>query len=282
MGARTRLTKACRSAFVWECVLVDGNMIHYRVAGPPAAPAMIHQHGFAISGTYMVPTATLLTDDFRVYVPDLPGFGRSPKPAKPMSIDELGTTLNHFMDSLGIESAVLVGNSLGCAIISELIDEAPEKVSKAVLVSLAGGVHNTPLGKALGQMLRDGLVEPPSMVSVALPDYLRFGTGRALQLFKAMTTYPAFDRLMTIPVPTMVVIGSRDPVRAPWRRISRVLSQVPPQISIVLFQGAAHSINFGHPQELAHAIRQFVAGEEIRMDAANPDGVPVLQLQRPV
>lgn len=131
-------------------------------------------------------------------------------------------------------------------------------------------------------MIRDGVKEPPGMVKVALPDYLSFGTLRALRLFKAMTEFPAFERLMAIPVPTMVVIGSKDPVRASWQRISRVLAQTPPQISIVLFQGAAHSINFSHPQELAHAIRQFVAGEEIRMDAAHDGGLPVLQLQRPV
>ena len=82
--------------------------------------------------------------------------------------------------------------------------------------------------------------------------------------------------------PLMVVIGSRDPLRPPWRRISRALAEVPPQVTIVLFQGAAHAINFSHPRELAHAIGQYVRGEEIRMDATHPDGVPVLQLQRPV
>ncbi len=50
----------------------------------------------------------------------------------------------------------------------------------------------------------------------------------------------------------------------------------------MLFQGAAHAINFTHPRELAHAIRQYVAGEEVRMEADNPSGVPVLQLKRPI
>ena len=45
--------------------------------------------------------------------------------------------------------------------------------------------------------------------------------------------------------------------------------QMPPQVTIVLFQGAAHAINFSHPRELAHAIRQFVAGEPIGMSAAH-------------
>ena len=186
------------------------------------------------------------------------------------------------MDAVGIDEAVVVGNSLGCAITSELIAQAPQKVSKAVMVGLAGGPHNRPLGKALVQMARDGVVEPPALLTVAGPDYLRFGMIRAIKLFDRMTKFPAYERFMAVPVPVMVVIGSEDPLRPPWRRISQVMHEIPPQVTIVLFQGAAHAINFTHPRELASAIRQYVAGDEVRMDADNPGGVPVLQLKRPV
>ena len=269
-------------AFSWETVQVDGHELHYRVAGPADAPAMVHLHGFAISGTYLVPTAELLSDSFRVYVPDLPGFGRSPKPAKTLGIVELGTVVSGFMDAVGVTRATVVGNSLGCAIAAELIDRAPEKVERAVMVGPAGGRHNRPLIKAITQMARDGLVEPPRLMLVAAPDYLRFGVARAITLFSEMIKYPAYERFLAMPVPVMVVIGSQDPLRPPWRRISKVLAQLPRGVSIVLFQGAAHAINFTHPRELAHSIRQYVAGEEIRMDAGHPDGVPVLQLQRPL
>jgi pimeloyl-ACP methyl ester carboxylesterase len=269
------------SPFTRKAVLVDGHWIHYRVGGPVDGPPMVHQHGFAISGTYLLPTAELLTDTYRVYIPDLPGFGRSPKPERAMGIEELAVSLGHFMDAVGIERAVLVGNSLGCAIISELVNGAPEKVSRAVMVGLAGGEHNQPLARAVGQMARDGLQEPPRLLLVAGPDYLRFGVLRALKLFALMTQFPAFDRFRALPIPVMAVIGSEDPLRPSWARIGEVMSQIPPDVSIVLFQGAAHAINFTHPRELAHAIRQFVAGEEVRMEAAHAESLPVLQLQRP-
>lgn len=268
--------------FLWRTVTVDDHEVHYRVAGPEDAPPMVHVHGFAISGNYLLPTAELLVDSFHVYVPDLPGFGRSPKPAAPLGISGLGMVLNHFMDEVGITSATLVGNSLGCAIITELIDAAPEKVERAVMVGLAGGPHNRPLVKAIGQMARDGLAEPPALMRVAAPDYLRFGPIRALKLFSKMSKFPAYQRFMSMPVPVMAVIGSEDPLRPPWRNIRRAMAEMPPGVTIVLFQGAAHAINFTHPRELAHAIRQYVAGEEVRMDANHPDGLPVLQLKRPI
>jgi pimeloyl-ACP methyl ester carboxylesterase len=150
------------------------------------------------------------------------------------------------------------------------------------MVGLAGGPHNRPLGKALVQMARDGLAEPPTLLPVAAPDYLRYGMVRAIKLFDKMTKFPAYERFMSLPVPVMVVIGSEDPLRPPWRNISRAMADLPAGVTIVLFQGAAHAINFTHPRELASAIRQYVAGDEVRMDADNPGGVPVLQLKRPV
>lgn len=186
------------------------------------------------------------------------------------------------MDALGIEQAIVVGSSLGCATTAQLIDEAPEKVSKAALDSLAGGAHNRPLGKGLVQMARDGLAEPPSLLPVAVPDYLRFGMVRAIRLFVAVTQFPAYERIVCMQVPAMVVIGSEDPVRPSWQVIARILADVPEQVAIVQFPGAEHAIKSTHPHEPSHAIRQYVAGQEVRMDLANPTGVPARQLQRPL
>lgn len=269
------------SAFTWQGVRVGEHWIRYRVGGPLDAPPMVHVHGFAISGSYLLPTAALLTDTFRVYVPDLPGFGGSPRPARSLGIDDLGDVLGGFLDAIGVESAILVGNSLGCAITTELIYDAPEKVDRAIMVGLAGGKQNQPLPRALGQMAWDGLKEPPALLTVAAPDYLRFGPIRALHLFSRMAAYPALRRFLAIPVPVLVVIGSEDPLRPSWRRIRRFLNQVPPQVRLVLLQGAAHAINFSHPRELAHVIRQYVADEPIRMDPDYDEGLPVLELLRP-
>src|SRR5436305_1095168 len=60
---------------------LDGRRLLYRTnadSPPPAdAPVLIHVHGFAISGRYLMPTAWRLAPGYRTYVPDLPGFGRS-------------------------------------------------------------------------------------------------------------------------------------------------------------------------------------------------------------
>jgi len=42
---------------------------------------------------YMIPTASVLTADFRVYVPDLPGFGDSGKPEEILNVPQLADWL---------------------------------------------------------------------------------------------------------------------------------------------------------------------------------------------
>src|SRR5690349_2655970 len=42
--------------------------------------AIVHVHGFGISGTYLEPTAAVLATRYRTFVPDLPGMGRSLRP----------------------------------------------------------------------------------------------------------------------------------------------------------------------------------------------------------
>jgi hypothetical protein len=54
-----------------------------RIAVPlDGAPAIVHVRGFGISGTYLLPTASRLAPFYQTLVPDLPGFGAQPHPAR--------------------------------------------------------------------------------------------------------------------------------------------------------------------------------------------------------
>src|SRR5215217_150543 len=158
--------------------IVDGLPLFSRIAvgaAPAGSMPLIHVHGFGISGSYLLPTARLLAPDYPSYVPDLPGYGRSHKPKKTLSIPELGHAMASYMDEMGIEKANFIGNSMGCLIIVEFAHAYPERIGKAILVSPAGGPHNQPIFRGLPQLARDSFREPIRMYQVAVPDYLHFG-----------------------------------------------------------------------------------------------------------
>ncbi|ANF32376.1 alpha/beta hydrolase [Leifsonia xyli] len=280
-SAPRRLPRRPASGLAERWTTVDGIDVFYRESmSPPDAPAMMHVHGFGLSGRYLLPTAERLADDFHTLVPDLPGFGRSGRAPHGLDIPDLARAAARFLDDRGIERATLVGNSMGCPVILEFAHHYPERIDRAVLVSPAGGVHNQPLRRAVGQLSRDGVREPPRMVTVAAPDYLRFGVPSTVRMFRALTQYPSLARLLDLSIPTLVVVGERDPLMPHHQRVREVAEQTDNHVLVVAIEGAAHAINFSHPGGLAHAIRLFMADEPIVDDPNSPGHARLWEVHR--
>lgn len=257
-------------------VIAGGTPVLVRVAeSAEPAPAIVHLHGFAISGRYMLPTAELLTGTTRTYVPDLPGFGRSPRSHADLSIDALADATAQTMDELGVERATLLGNSLGCAVLGAFAERHPARIERAVMVSPAGGPHSQPLLRAVAQLAADAPREPLSMATVAVPDYLHFGMVEALRLFVAMTRFDAVAALTGLGVPLLAVLGTRDPLLPPVGRVRQVADQLADIATVAVIKGAAHAINFSHPHELAALVDDFVHDRTLQPSPASDDRAAV-------
>jgi pimeloyl-ACP methyl ester carboxylesterase len=165
---------------------------------------------------------------------------------------------------------------MGGPVCLEVAHSAPERVAGIVLASPAGGTHNQPLGRALGQLARDARRESRELARVVLPDYLRFGPVNALQLFSELMRFPSLERLLRTPVPTLAVLGSRDPLMPPLWRVREVGRLAPPHVTIAVIHGAAHAMNFTHPAELSHVIGCWLNGNQITDDPRQPGAAEVL------
>jgi pimeloyl-ACP methyl ester carboxylesterase len=246
---------------------VDGLRIFSRVSESTAAVAdsavpIVHIHGFGISGQYLEPTARLLARHYPTYIPDLPGHGRSERPDRQPGIPELASTLAGYLDAMNIPRAVLLGNSMGCLIAAEFAHRFPDRIARGVLVSPAGGPHNQPLARAALQLARDGIREPFSLARIALPDYARFGLGNTVRAFHRMAHYPTTERLSTLPVPFLAIIGANDPLVS----VSQMKSifESPANVDLVYHFDAAHAINFSHPEALARVTHAYLQGHPLR------------------
>ncbi|MEI5584705.1 MULTISPECIES: alpha/beta fold hydrolase [unclassified Agromyces] len=260
---------------------VDGVRVFYRESvSPPDAPVMMHVHGFGLSGRYLVPTAERLADEYHTLVPDLPGFGRSGGAADALDVPDLAHAAARFLDARGIERATLVGNSMGCPVICEFAYHYPDRIDRAVLVSPAGGVFNQPLRRAMAQIGRDGPREPPRLMGVVTPDYLRFGVPSTVRMFRALTQYPSLERMLALRIPTLAVLGDRDPLIPGSKRVDEVASRTDHHVLIVQIEGAAHAINFSHPGELSHVIRLFMHDRPIVDDPDSPGHARVYEIHR--
>lgn len=261
--------------------MVQGRPIFVRL-GPevPGSIPLVHVHGFAVSGSYLLPTARALAGRATTVVPDLPGYGRSAAWGHALGLPSLAWALLEVLDALGLDRVFLIGNSMGGPLSLEVAHSAPERVAGIVLASPAGGVHNQPLGRALLQLARDVRRERPRMIPVVLPDYLRFGPVNGLHLFSELVRFPSLERLLRTPVPTLAVLGTRDPLMPPPARVREVARLAPPHVTVVMIDGAAHAMNFSHPGELAHVIGCWLDGAEITDDPGQPGVARVLPIRR--
>jgi len=271
------------SEIVWEerQVTVGEHTVYVRM-GPevPGTTPVVHVHGFGISGKYLLPTAALLSKRWTNLVPDLPGYGRSPKPPRVLGIRSLAKVLIGVLDALELDRVVLLGNSMGSPVSLEVAHQVPDRVAGVVLVSPAGGIHNQPFARAVRQLAKDSLREQPSMARIALPDYMSFGAVATLRSFAELVEFPSLERMLRAPVPTLAVVGTRDPLMPHPRRIREIASLAPPNLTLAVIEGAAHAMNFSHAEELAHVVSCWLDGEEITDDPDAEGVTRVLRLPR--
>ncbi len=149
-----------------------------------------------------------------------------------------------------------------------------------MLVAPPGGEHNQPLRRAVRQLVVDGAREPKSLLAVAVPDYVRFGLTSTMQLFRSLTSFPSVQRLLALEVPTLAVIGSLDPLLPEPPLLQAVARATENSVLFVVIEGAAHAINFSHPDELANVIRQFMADEPIADDPDAPGHARTYEIHR--
>lgn len=257
--------------------IANDHPVFYRAAlhaAPEGAIPVIHLHGFGLSGRYLIPTAERLALFHPTYVPDMPGYGRSPRPNHPLSIPELALEVIAFMDALGIERACLLGNSMGCLVAMECAILFPHRIQRAILVSPAGGAHNQPLLRGVAQLGVDSFREARGMLQIAVPDYSRFGVINSFRLFRAMTHFATSERAIDLTVPTLVIVGARDPLVSRPRLQQMVAEQS--NMTMLVQDRAAHAINFSHPRSLARVVRAWLDNDPIMVPAIDWERTTIL------
>ena len=80
--------------------------INYEVLGK--GNPVILLHGWLATLETMRPIANNLSQNFKVYLVDVVGFGKSDLPDKPMHSDDFGNFLSEVLKSLNIENPILM------------------------------------------------------------------------------------------------------------------------------------------------------------------------------
>jgi pimeloyl-ACP methyl ester carboxylesterase len=278
---------------------IHGHDVGYRMAG--AGPVILLIHGMAGSSRTWLAVMEFLARDYTVIAPDLLGHGESAKPMGDYSLGAYASGLRDLLvGSLGIESATVVGQSLGGGVAMQLAYQHPELCERLVLVASGG------LGREVSWVLRalafpgaEYVIPPlfPRAVRRAGDRLVRFFGARGVraphltemwQAYASLTETPnrrafirtvravidpggqtvsARDRLyLAAAVPTLIVWGDQDDI-IPVAH-ARATHALLPESRLEIFEGAGHFLHVEQPLRFAETLRDFVESTEpARRDA---------------
>jgi pimeloyl-ACP methyl ester carboxylesterase len=249
-----------RSGATCTSALVDGHRIHVRI--PTHQSAVTHHdpivliHGLGVSSRYMVPTLVRLMSTLRVYALDLPGFGHSSGPHTALPLTALADSVAGWMSAAGLSRATLLGNSLGCQVITTLAQRHPDLVSRAILVSPTCDPSAPSAIRQIARLLADAPREHPSEVALATADYLRAGPRRMWHTLLDALNSPVQDQLAHLNSPTLVVRGGHGAmVSQEWaEKVTALL----PHGHLAVIPDAPHAANYDAPEQLAALVTTFL------------------------
>lgn len=246
---------------------IEGIRMHARVStagSSHSAPPLILVHGFAVSGTYWVPVAKRLAASLSVYVPDLPGHGKSETPCTPLDVPALARALVAWMDAAGIRRASLVGHSMGCQVAVEAALRFPERVDRLVLIGPTVDPYARDVVKQLQRLLISSMHERPSLFLHLLKDFIRIGR-RLLPELHFLMQDRIESKLPRLTMPVMLVRGELDAL-VPQRWLHQAARLLRTQ-RIAEIPAWGHAVHYSAAEQVSQAIRPF-------LEAINPASSP--------
>ncbi|MFF3031205.1 alpha/beta fold hydrolase [Streptomyces rubiginosohelvolus] len=259
--------------------------------GPPVL--LLHGGGPGASGvSNYTRNITELANEYRVIVPDLPGYGRSTKGVDGSDpFGHLADGIRGLLDELGLEKAHLVGNSYGGACALRLALDTPDRVDRMVLMG-PGGIGTTrslptpglnsllnyytgdgPSRRKLEKFIRNYLVfnaadVPDAAIDeryrasidpevIAAPPLRRPSGPNALRTVWKMD-FTRDARLSRLPVPTLVLWGAQDKVNRPSG--GPMLAERMPNCDLYMAANTGHWVQFERAELFNRLCADFLAG----------------------
>ena len=261
----------------------DGTRIHYEVTGKSGATPVLMIQGLGASKNAWNLQRIAMATRFRIISFDNRGAGRSDKPTEPFTLEQMADDALAVLDAAGIETAHVVGASMGGVISQIVAVKYPHRVRSLTLVCTA--CRNHPWRQELLQSWaktaeQKGMIEvgkeaaqwvmSPRSFRRLVPAFTWMGPLAALRPRHSFvsqidailnTREDLVDQLSTITAPTMVIVGNQD-VLTP-RGDSEEIAERIPNAELVIISGAAHGLMMEHSSTFNKILIEFLQRTEL-------------------
>jgi 3-oxoadipate enol-lactonase len=247
--------------------------VHHEVTGSVDAPALVLSNSLGTDMRMWDPQVEALSRRFRLVRYDTRGHGRSPVPAGPYTLAELGQDVLALLDRLEIERASLCGVSLGGMTGMWLGAHAADRIDRLVLCSTAAFLPPADAWaqraadvRAAGstEVVADAVLSRWLTPAGAAADPERLAWLRAMLVATPAEGYAACcgvieqldvrDALASIHAPTLAVAGAEDPA-TPAPHLQKIAAAIP-GARLEVLDGAAHLPNLERAEELNRLVAE--------------------------
>lgn len=244
-----------------ETFCVNGHDLHLLHGGE--GEPLIYLHGYSDAGIWS-DALELLSKSYHVYAPEHPGFGDSPRLNWVETVEDLTFYYLDFLDAQGIESAHIVGSSLGGWIAAEMALLHPGRVKSVTLIDAVGI-------RVIGNRMADIFMYDDAQ----LTSETFYNTDHAPKLSEEEQTKAKFNRrmlaqlgwqprfynpklegrLFRVKAPTLVVWGEQDRI-APLA-IGEKYASLIPGAKLKVLPECGHMPVLEKQEALVEAIKEF-------------------------
>ena len=234
-------------------IKIEGLNLNYEVFGE--GKEVILLHGWGASLLTFKNLSKCLSDNFKVYAVDLPGFGES-EIGVPLAVEEIADIVNKFCNCLKIEKPILCGHSYGGRV--AIIYAAKYNIEKLILIDSAGIKQKLKISKKIKIKAYKLLKKCRINVKMGSTDYKNADNVKRIMLVKAVNE-DLRKYMKLINVPTLLIYGKNDKVTS--IEVAKIINANIKNSSLIIMDGCGHFPYLDRPNYFNIIMTSFLLGE---------------------
>jgi 3-oxoadipate enol-lactonase len=218
-----------------------------------------------------------LAERYRVIRVDNRGAGRTGDvPGAPYTVETMAADCLAVLDAAGVETAHIVGISMGGLIAQEIVLTAPERVRSLCLVATHPGIAHAVMNpEAMAMLMQRGEMTPQEAAEASIPynyapatrrerieeDWaVRFPLAATNEGYLAQVVgssqWDGYDRIQGITAPTLVLHGELDALVPPEN--GRIIAGRIPGAELVMIPNANHVLMTDQPEHVSKVLVEWL------------------------
>jgi len=240
----------------------DGQKLTYYEGG--TGKTIVFFHGAGIRALTYKKSLNALAQNFHVFAPDLPGFGKSDMPQATWTFTHYSKFLSAFLESSDINNSIVIGHSLGGRIAMGIAAHS-DRVKRLILIDstpLASYYRNSKYHipklfyNTSLEIIKEGSIDYAKVMFDNLLNLKKHNIGY-LKLRKVITESLKLDNddAKSIRIPTLILWGDKDRIIRP--KMAYILQKEIKNSQVKIISGN-HGWCITQPARLLDEVTKFV------------------------